>query len=158
KSHEETSSVPVDWAGLLFLSIGLLFLLFGFTRAGDEGWVNGVVIGSCLLGIVLLILFVITEKRVRWPLVDLALFLHRPFLTGCLSYFFFSAALFGSQPYWSLFMQNTWRFSPLQSGLAFLPSTGLIVLLTPIGGVLAQWAGSRLNMFLLPGLLLSAVS
>ncbi|AFV02225.1 hypothetical protein DHBDCA_p1196 [Dehalobacter sp. DCA] len=32
--------------------------------------------------------------------------------------FLFSAALFGSQPYWSLFLQSFWRFTPLQGGLA----------------------------------------
>ena len=40
-------------------------------------------------------------------------------------------------------MQNTWGFSPLQGGLAFLPATGLIVLLTPFSGLIAQWAGQR---------------
>jgi DHA2 family methylenomycin A resistance protein-like MFS transporter len=158
ESREETSSVPIDWAGLLLLSVGLLCLLFGFTRAGNEGWINSVVIGSCLSGIVLLALFVITERRVRWPLVDLALFHNRPFVMGCLSFFFFSAALFGSQPYWSLFMQNTWGFSPLQGGLAFLPATGLIVLLTPLAGVLAQRARARLDVPLVFGLLLNGLS
>jgi DHA2 family methylenomycin A resistance protein-like MFS transporter len=142
----------------LLLSVGLLCLLFGFTRAGDEGWINRVVIGSGLSGIVLLVLFVITERRVRWPLVDLALFRNRPFVTGCLSFFFFSAALFGSQPYWSLFMQNTWGFSPLQGGLAFLPANGLIVLLTPLAGVLVQWAGPRLYLFLVLALLAIGLS
>ncbi|MHB8596170.1 MAG: DHA2 family efflux MFS transporter permease subunit [Ktedonobacteraceae bacterium] len=158
ESREESRAVPIDWAGLLLLSVGLLCLLFGFTRAGDVGWINSVVIASCLSGIVLLALFVITERRVRWPLVDLALFRNRPFVTGCLSFFFFSAALFGSQPYWSLLMQNTWGFSPLQGGLAFLPSTGLIVLLTPLSGILAGRARARLNRLLIAGLLLNGLS
>ena len=55
-------------------------------------------------------------------------------------------------------MQNTWRFSPLQGGLAFLPATGLIVLLTPLTGVLAQWARARLAVILLFGLLLNGLS
>ncbi len=88
-------------------------------------------IGSCLFGIVLLVLFVMTERRVRWPLVDLVVFRNLPFVMGCLS--FFSAALFGSQPYWSLFMQNTWGFTPLQGGLASLPATGLIALIASTG-------------------------
>lgn len=158
ESREERHAVPIDWVGLVLLSAGLLCLLFGFTRAGDAGWINGVVISSCAVGIVLLALFVLTERRARWPLVDLALFCNRPFVTGCLSFFFFSAALFGSQPYWSLLMQNTWGFSPLQGGLAFLPSTGLIVLLTPLAGILAGRAGSRLNGFLVSGLLLNGFS
>jgi EmrB/QacA subfamily drug resistance transporter len=158
EEREGTNAVPVDWPGLLLLSFGLLCLLFGFTRAGDEGWTNSVVIGSCVLGIIILAGFVITEKRVRWPLIDLALFRNRPFVIGCLSFFFFSAALFGSQPYWSLFMQNTWGFSPLQGGLAFLPATGLIVLLTPLSGILAQRARARLDLFLILGLLLNGLS
>ena len=158
ESREETDSVPVDWPGLLLLSSGLLFLLFGFTRAGDEGWTNMVVMGSCLFGIVLLVLFVITERRVRWPLVDLALFRNLPFVMGCLSFFFFSAALFGSQPYWSLFMQNTWGFTPLQGGLAFLPATGLIALFTPLTGLIAQRAGHRLYVFLVLALLAIGLS
>lgn len=156
--REASERIPVDWLGLLLLSSGLLFLLFGFTQAGDEGWTNSVVMGSCLLGSVLLACFVITERRVRWPLIDLALFRNLPFVAGCLSFFFFSAALFGSQPYWSLFLQNTWRFSPLQGGLAFLPATGLIVLLTPMAGVLAQRAKAQLNVLLILALLLNGLS
>src|SRR2546421_6380331 len=157
-AREETDSVPVDWPGLLLLSSGLLFLLFGFTRAGDEGWTNIVLMGSGLVGIVLLVLFVLTERRVRWPLVDLALFRNLPFVMGCLSFFFFSAALFGSQPYWSLFMQNTWGFTPLQGGLAFLPATGLIALFTPLTGLIAQRAGHRLYGFLVLALLAIGLS
>ncbi|HEY4384274.1 MAG TPA: MFS transporter, partial [Ktedonobacteraceae bacterium] len=158
RSHEGASSVPLDWAGLLLLSAGLLCLLFGVTQAGNAGWVNSRVIGSCLAGIILLVLFVIAEKRVRWPLIDLALFRNRPFVLGSLSYFLFSAALFGSQPYWSLFMQNTWGFSPLQGGLAFLPATGLIALLTPLAGILAQKAGPQLYTLMIIALLAIGLS
>jgi MFS transporter, DHA2 family, methylenomycin A resistance protein len=158
ESREATDSVPVDWLGLLLLSGGLLCLLFGFTRAGDEGWTSMIVMGSCLSGVVLLALFVITERRVRWPLIDLALFRNRPFVMGCLSFFFLSAALFGSQPYWSLFMQNTWVFTPLQGGLAFLPATGLIALFTPLSGLIAQKSGPRLSLLLVLALLAIGLS
>ena len=90
--------------------------------------------------------------------MDLALFRNLPFVMGCLSFFLFSAALFGSQPYVSLFMQNTWGFTPLQGGLAFLPATGLIALFTPLTGLIAQWAGSRLYAFLVLGLLAIGLS
>jgi DHA2 family methylenomycin A resistance protein-like MFS transporter len=158
ESRETNKAGAIDWPGLLFLSTGLLFLLFGITRAGDAGWTDGAVVASCLLGGMVLVVFVVTERRVRQPLIDLSLLRNLPFVMGCLSFFFFSAALFGSQPYWSLFMQNTWGYSPLQGGLAFLPATGLIALFTPFTGVLAQRAGSRLYLFILLGLLLTGVS
>lgn len=121
-------------------------------RLNAKGWSNVQVIGSCLSGIIILAMFVFVERRARWPLLDLALFRNVPFVTGCLSFFLFSAALFGSQPFWSLFMQNTWGLSPLQGGLAFLPATGLIALFTPMfisifprldSGVLIVVAGSH---------------
>jgi EmrB/QacA subfamily drug resistance transporter len=158
ESRDAANVVPVDWIGLLLLSLGLLCLLFGFSRAGNVGWTNALVLGSCLLGTIILALFVMVERWVRWPLVDLALFRNLPFVMGCLSFFLFSAALFGSQPYWSLFMQNTWGFSPLQGGLAFLPATGLIALFTPLTGLIAQWAGRRLYVFIVLGLLAMGLS
>lgn len=158
KSHEAEDPVPIDWLGLLLLSLGLLCLLFGFTRAGNAGWTDQVVLGSCLLGVPFLLLFVAIERRARFPLVDLALFHNRPFVFGCLSAFLFAAALFGSQPYWSLFMQNTWGFSALQGGLAFLPATGLIALLTPLAGPLAQWAGSQRATLIILGLVALGLS
>ena len=55
-------------------------------------------------------------------------------------------------------MQNTWRFSPLQGGLAFLPATVLIALFTPLTGLIAQWAGLRLYVLLVPALLAIGLS
>src|SRR5207302_2941085 len=105
QSREARDPVPVDWPGLTRLSSGLLCLLFGFTRASDAGWTNVVVIVSRLFGIVMLVLFVITEWRGRWPLVGLALFRHGLFVMGLLRFFFFSDALFGAQPFLRLLLQ-----------------------------------------------------
>ena len=158
ESRDESAPPSVDWLGLLLLSVGLLCLLFAFTRASTEGWANVIVAGSALLGVSILSLFVVAERQVRWPLVDLALFRNLPFVMGCLSFFLFAAALFGSQPYWSLFMQNTWGFSPLQAGLAFLPATVLIAGLTPLAGLIAQRAGPRLRIFIAFGVLAIGLS
>lgn len=143
---------PIDWAGLLLLCAGLLCLLFGFTRAGNVGWTDWGVLVSCLLGVIILVLFVVVESRVRSPLINLTLFRNGPFVAGCLSFFLYAAALFGSLPYWSLFLQNTWGFTPLQSGLAFLPTTVLVALLTPLMGLLGQWAGARRYAVIMSGL------
>ena len=55
-------------------------------------------------------------------------------------------------------MQNTWGLTPLQGGLAFLPATGLIALFTPLSGLIAQWAGPRLYVFLVLALLAIGLS
>jgi hypothetical protein len=82
---------------------------------------------------------------VKWPLLDLSLLGNTGFVGASAGFLLFAAALFGSQPYTSLFLQNTWGFSPMQGGLAYLPAVGLIAVLTPASGLIGQWAGSRVS-------------
>jgi predicted MFS family arabinose efflux permease len=105
-----------------------------------------------------LLAFTAVERRIRYPLIDLSLFRNTTFVMACLSAFLFSAAVFGSQPFTSLFMQNTWGFSPLQGGLAFVPATILVALLMPVSGIMGQRLGSRMRLIVVGGSLLVAVS
>ncbi|HLH23013.1 MAG TPA: MFS transporter [Chloroflexota bacterium] len=150
EARDETVAA-VDWLGLALLSAGLFGLLFALTHLTERGS-QPVALASALLSGAALVAFVWVEQHVAWPLVDLALLRRRPFVMACLSFFLFAAALFGSQPYWSLFMQNYWGFSPLAGGLAFLPSTALIAALTPVAGVLGQRAGTRLRLVAASGI------
>ncbi|HEV2582261.1 MAG TPA: MFS transporter [Ktedonobacteraceae bacterium] len=158
ESRDEQASPHVDWVGLGLLCAGLLCVMFACTQAGTAGWTSFSVVGSGVIGIICLTIFVAVERRVRAPLVDLSLFRSRAFTLGNASFFLFSAALFGLQPYMSLFMQNYWGFSPLQGGLAFLPATGLIAALTPVAGIIGQRAGSRLRIVGAIGLLAMGLS
>ncbi len=156
--RDENSSPAIDWSGLLLLTGGLLCVMFAITRAGVLGWTAPVVVAFGLGGVVELVGFGLVERRVRAPIIALGLLRNRTFFAGCLSMFLFSLALFGSQPFWSLFMQNYWGLTPMQGGLAFLPSTALIALLTPIGGLIGQKSGTRLRFVMLSGCLLMAAS
>jgi len=95
---------------------------------------------------------------VRFPLVDLTLFKSWPFVTACISAGLFSAAVFGSQPYTSLFMQNYLGFSALEGGLAFIPATALVALLMPVSGILGQRLGHRIRLIIIAGSLSVGVS
>jgi DHA2 family methylenomycin A resistance protein-like MFS transporter len=151
ESRDEHTPRSVDWPGLGFLSAGLLLVTLGFTRANDTGWTAPPLLGSFAAGVVLLVMFLLVEHRARHPLVPLSLFRSGTFLAACLSAFLFSAAVFGSQPYLSLFMQNSWGFSPLEAGLAFLPATALVAVLTPVSGALGQRLGRHLRLMVVAG-------
>jgi EmrB/QacA subfamily drug resistance transporter len=151
EARDENAPPAVDWWGLALLSAGLGGLMLALTLIGSRPWYSPAVWGSVVVGIALLAAFVAVEARVRWPLIDLAIFRNGPFVLTALSFFLFSAALFGSQPYWSLFMQNFWGFTPLQGGLAFVPATATIAVLTPLTGLLAQRAGSKLRFYAAAG-------
>ncbi|MHB8574440.1 MAG: MFS transporter [Dehalococcoidia bacterium] len=158
ESRDETAPQSVDWAGLGLLSGALFLILFGVTRANDAGWASPATVGCLLTGAMLLPLFIAVERRTRFPLVDLALFRNGTFVMAGVSVFLFNAAVFGSQPYVSLFMQNYWGFSPLEGGLAFVPATALVALLTPVSGISGQRLGPQLRLITIAGSLLVVTS
>jgi MFS transporter, DHA2 family, methylenomycin A resistance protein len=128
------------------------------TRANAVGWTSAPIIGGLAVAAGLLIVFALVERRRRYPLVDLSLFGSITFVMACFSAFLFSAAVFGSQPYTSLFMQNFWGMSPLQAGLAFVPATLLVALLMPFSGILGQRLGHRLRFIVMAGSVSVALS
>ncbi|MEK8129918.1 MFS transporter [Paenibacillus filicis] len=151
------ASKKVDWLGLVLLCAGISAVLFSFTRAENAGF-DGFSLLFIGAGLIILALFAWLERRISHPLIDFSLFKNMQFSVPLISMFLFSAALFGSQPYWSLFFQNYWGFTPLQGGLSFLPATVLIALFSPFAGIISQKVGSRLPWFMMLGVLLVAVS
>jgi EmrB/QacA subfamily drug resistance transporter len=161
ESRDENAPRSIDWLGLALLSMSLTLIMFGFTRANRVGWTAPLIIGCFVAGGAALPAFVLVERRVRAPLIDLNLFRSGAFVMACLSAFLFSAAVFGAQPYMSLFMQNYWGFSALKGGLAFVPATALVALLMPFSGIMGQRLGSRLRLLIVAGslsVLLSALA
>ncbi len=155
--YDENASRNIDWLGLACLCLGLFSILFAFTKAGNHGFDRYSIL-YLLAGAALLCLFVFAEGRIQNPLVELSLFRIPGFIMPCITLFLFSASLYGSQPYWSLFMQNYWGFTPLQGGLAFVPATTLVVLLTPFGGIISQKSGEGLRYITMTAILLVGVS
>jgi MFS transporter, DHA2 family, methylenomycin A resistance protein len=158
ESRDESAPRSVDWIGLTLLSSGLFALMFGITQGNEAGWGSPLILGCWTVAAALLAGFVVAERRIRYPLVDLTLFRSVTFVMACVSAFLFSAAVFGSQPYVSLFMQNYWGFTPLESGLAFIPATALVALLMPVSGIIGQRLGSHLRLIIIAGSLAVVVS
>lgn len=113
ESRDDHAPRVLDWGGLVSLSAALFLIAFAISRGNDEGWLSPVIVGCFAAGVLLLPVFVAVERAHRAPLVDLTLFRSRTFVMSCVSAGLFSAAVFGSQPYTSIFMQNYWGFSPL---------------------------------------------
>lgn len=158
ESRDESAPRAVDWPGMVVLSSALFLLMFGVTRGNAAGWASPLILACLLGGAALLPIFALIEKTRRFPLVDLSLFKSGTFVMACFSAFLFSAAVFGSQPYTSLFMQNYWGMTPLQAGLGFLPSTVLVAFLMPFSGALGQRLGHRLRFIVMAGSVSVAVS
>ena len=151
ESRDEKAPRYLDWRGLATLSTALFLLLFGLNRANEEGWTSPIILGCFAIGALMLPAFVMVERRVKAPLVDLSLFRTPSFVIACLSAGLFSMAVFGSQPFTSLFMQNHLGFSPLRGGLGFVPATALVAILMPVSGILGQKLGHRMRYIIIAG-------
>jgi EmrB/QacA subfamily drug resistance transporter len=117
----------LDLPGALTAAAGLFLIVFGFDRAEAEGWGATVTIGSLVGGVLLLGIFVLIEARSARPLLPLRLLEDRTRAGSYLAVLFAGIGMFGVFLFVTYFMQETLQFSPLMSGLAFLPMIGTVI-------------------------------
>lgn len=115
-----------DVSGALTSTLGITSLVYGFIRVAEVGWTSAEVIAAFTAGLVLLVAFVLIERRVSHPIVPLRLFRDRDRVAAYLSMLLVVGTMFGMFFFLTQYMQGVLEFSPLAAGLAFLPLTGLL--------------------------------
>jgi len=127
-NESERHTGRFDIAGALTSTSGMALLVYGFIRAADEGWRDGLTIGSFGAAVVLLVAFALVESRAKEPITPLRMFADRNRSGTYVIMLSLAAAMFGMFFYIVLFVQNVLGYSPIQAGLAFLPVTVVIAL------------------------------
>ena len=147
----------LDLRGALLVTIGLIALVFGFTQAPTYGWSSHKTIEYFVVSLITLILFIINERRVMHPLVPFEVFkigniaaadiMQLPVTGGMYSMFFFI----------SLYVQRVLHYSPVKTGLGFLPVSIVIgVVASQMSKAVARFGYKRVlivaPLFLMSGL------
>ena len=133
-----------DLTGALTSTIGMAALVYGFVHAGTNGWTNPPTITSFAVGVVLLGAFVGTELRASSPITPLRLFADRNRSTSYVARLLLVAGMMGMFFFLTQFLQNLLGYSPLKTGLAFLPLTAMLFLASTLGArVLMERVSSR---------------
>ncbi len=147
-----------DVVGFIFVSLGLIALLYALSSASTDGWGSTTVLGFLSIGLISLAIFVAAEltivNRGGQPLLDLRLFANGPFRAGMIANLFVIFSLFGGLFLFPLYLQNIRGLSAFQSGLILLPQALAAMVSTIIGGRLVDRIGVRAVM--IPGLLVLA--
>jgi EmrB/QacA subfamily drug resistance transporter len=117
----------IDIPGVLTVSLGLLALVYGFNHAQTTSWGNGLTIGVLIAGVAALAAFTAIERRVGNPLLPLRVVLDRNRAGAFISMGLASAAMFGVFLFLTYYLQESRGYSPVKTGLAFLPMTGVIM-------------------------------
>ncbi|MCB5180235.1 MFS transporter [Streptomyces antimicrobicus] len=126
-SESERHPGRFDIAGALTSTAGMASLVYGFIRASEDGWRDGFTLGSFAAAVILLGLFAVIESRAPEPITPLRMFADRNRAGTYLIMLSLAAAMFGMFFFIVQFVQNVLGFSPIASGVAFLPVTVAIV-------------------------------
>ncbi|MFD9504406.1 MFS transporter [Streptomyces sp. NPDC060035] len=116
-----------DISGALTSTLGMASLVYGFIRASEAGWRDTLTLSSFGAAVVLLAAFVLIESRAREPITPLRMFADRNRSGTYMIMLSLAAAMFGMFFFIVLFVQNVLDYSPIESGLAFLPVTVAII-------------------------------
>ncbi|MFD0689321.1 MFS transporter [Actinomadura fibrosa] len=122
-----------DVPGVVVAVLGLLAVVYGCSRAEEDGWDSGTVLGLLAAGAALLAVFAVVETRVAAPLLPPRVVLSRTRGGAFLAVGLGIIGMFATFLFLTYFMQVVMGYSALKAGLAFLPMTGAV--LVAAGGV-----------------------
>ncbi len=158
REYRPEGQTRFDPVGFIFVSLGLISLLYALSSASTDGWTSTTVVGFLSIGLLSLALFVATEliiaNRGGQPLLDLRLFANGPFRAAMIANSLVIFSLFGGLFLFPLYLQNIRGLSAFQSGLILLPQALAAMVSVIIGGRLVDRIGVRAVM--IPGLLILA--
>src|SRR5215831_6671209 len=155
-NHRAAERDPIDIPGVLTSALGLFALVYGFSNAETHSWGATATIVALVASPVLLTAFVLIERRAKHPLLTLHIIWNRARGGAYTTVTLAGAGIFAVFLFLTYFMQQQLGLSPLTSGLAFLPLTGvLVVTSTTVQTRVIQRAGVK--PALLAGMALAAI-
>ena len=128
KESRATGDTKYDVPGAILATLGLVSLVYGITQAESVGWTGTTTLTFIGIGLVLLAFFLLVETKTSHPLLPLRILANRNRGGAYLASFFVGIGLFAMFLFLTYFFQAVLGYTPLQSGLLFLPfSAGVIV-------------------------------
>ena len=136
RSDPPANRPKMDWLGAVLASAGLFAIVYGFSHAELAGWTAALTVGSLVAGVVLLAAFVLAERWVSHPLLPLRVITNRARGGSYLSVGLTGIAVFGVFLFLTYYLQEIKGYSPVTSGLAFLPMIACILLASNTSSIL----------------------
>ncbi|MCQ4084493.1 MFS transporter [Streptomyces sp. RB6PN25] len=133
RQQPQTHKPKLDVLGTLLAAGGLFCVVYGFANAQTYSWGDRMCWGFLAGGGVLLLAFVLWEMRAAHPLLPLRVFADRNRGASFLSVFVLGAGMFGIMLFLTYYLQSTLHYSPVRTGLAFLPLIGAMMVFAQLG-------------------------
>ncbi|MCO5316702.1 MAG: MFS transporter [Solirubrobacterales bacterium] len=144
ESRDTTVGRQVDYLGVGLLTVSLTALVLALIEGNSWGWDSTAVTMLWIVAGVFFVAFAIVERRVIAPIVEFGLFRSRNFIGAVVTAFIISFAMMGVFFFLALYMQNVLGYTALEAGVRFLPTTLVIMVLSPLAGRLSDRIGPRI--------------
>jgi EmrB/QacA subfamily drug resistance transporter len=128
KAGAPANPPKLDIPGTIIVSTGLFCLVYGFSNAESHPWHTVNTWGFLLAGVILIAVFAWWQGRTPHPLLPLRVVLNRFRGASFLAMFISGAGLFGVFLFLTYYLQQSLRYSPVMTGLAFLPMIGVLII------------------------------
>jgi EmrB/QacA subfamily drug resistance transporter len=125
----------LDVPGVVLVSSGVFCLVYGFSNAATHNWHTPSTWGFLAVGVVLLVMFAAWQTRAAHPLLPPRVVLDRNRGGAYLSFFIGAAGMFGIFLFLTYYLQETLSYSPLVTGVAFLPLSGFLILMANLSTI-----------------------
>jgi EmrB/QacA subfamily drug resistance transporter len=140
---KDPSKSAIDPLGSVLSTAGLAALLWGVIDAPNHGWTSVPTLVALAAGVLLLLGFVLWERHVEHPMLDLAFFRDRRFSAASAAVTLTFLALLGLVFLLTQYLQSVLGYTPLQTGALFVPMSLVIVVAAPASARLVEWIGTK---------------
>lgn len=142
--HTSTARPKLDWPGTITVTAALFGIVYGFSQAESEGWTAPSTLAFLIGGTVLLAVFGWLETRVAHPLLPLRIVADRTRGASYLTVFIMGIGMFAIFLFLTYYMQLTLQYSPIMTGVAFLPMVaGMVASSTTAPSLLLPKVGPK---------------
>jgi len=149
-NESQTTSGHLDVPGAITVTAGMLSLVYGLSNASSHGWGSTATIVSLAASVVLLTAFAVIEQRSTEPLMPLSIFKNRNRSGSFAMMLCVGIALFSMFYFLTQYMQNILGWSPIKTGVGFLPMTAGIIVSAGLASRYVSRIGIRIPLIVGP--------
>jgi EmrB/QacA subfamily drug resistance transporter len=135
-----------DIPGIAALSSALFLLIWGLIKGSSYGWGSAATLAFLGAATLAGLLFVLRQARAAQPLLPLQLFRSASLSAGVVLVVLLMFALFGAMFFMTFYLENVHGLDPIAAGVHLLPMTAMLIVGSPLAGVLISKLGPRLPL------------
>ena len=144
KNVKESKKIKLDIISVITSTLGFGGLLFGFSNAGSDGWLEPKVLVPLIVGVISLIIFSFKQLRSEKPMLNIRVFKSSTFTYATIIIMIAYAGLVSAELILPMYIQTARGYSAFDSGLMLMPGAIIMGIMNPITGKLFDKFGARL--------------